>query len=433
MITSAKSFGDIEMVKCWTCSGVAKDSQQHPNQKPQGVHAPYDNFGSDCVICNLTREQVLGGGSKVPAKAVALALTASLMAALGAGAWIMTRFIPSQSQEPNTDNPSVSVPPVSSPPETPDESLTPLPAVKFPLLSPPLANLADMKDVPKMRVRYGGSTTLAPIRPRRKWYADRSLPAQRPDEAIMQAFPDFELLYTDPPTGEKPGSGSGIRMLLDGQLSIAQSSRPVKPEEFAEAEKNGFRLEQTAIAIDGIVLYINPQLSLPGLTLAQVKDIYTGKITNWKDVGGPDLAIVAFSREPNDGGTPEYFREHILGEDASIAPSVQIIQDTTTSLRKVMNNPGGIGYATASEVCNQPIVKAVALAKTGTNFVAPCNGEEVNRSVFADDSYGITRRLFVVIKRDGAIDEQAGATYANFLLTDEGQRLIEQAGFVSLR
>jgi phosphate transport system substrate-binding protein len=411
------------MTQSWKCIGVAKDGQEHLNQNPQGSHEPYENFGADCVICNLTKDQVMGTGSKAPAKAIAIALTAGIVAAVGTGIWMVIR-----SSSPPSSLQTVP-PPEPPPPVTPTSPAS----VKFPLISPPLAKLTDLKDVPRMRVRYGGSTSLAPIRPRQAWYANRSLSPERPDEAIMQAFPNFELLYTDPPSGEKPGSGSGIKMLLEGQLGVAQSSRSIKDEEYEKAKAKGFGLQEVAIAIDGIVLYVNHQLSIPGLTLAQVKDIYTGKITNWKDVGGPDLPITAFSREPNDGGTPEYFREHILGKDTSLAPSVQIIQDTTTSLGRVRDNPGGIGYATASEVCNQSVVKSVAIAKVNTTFVAPCNGREVNKAVFANDSYGITRRLFVIIKRDGTPDEQAGATYANFLLTEEGQQLVERAGFVSLR
>jgi phosphate transport system substrate-binding protein len=69
-------------------------------------------------------------------------------------------------------------------------------------------------------------------------------------------------------------------MLLDGQLTISQSSRPIETKEFEEAKTKGFELEQVAVAIDGIAFYVDPQLSIPGLTVAQIKDIFTGKITN---------------------------------------------------------------------------------------------------------------------------------------------------------
>jgi phosphate transport system substrate-binding protein len=198
-------------------------------------------------------------------------------------------------------------------------------------------------------------------------------------------------------------------MLLDGQLSVAQSSRSLKPEELAEAKSRGFTLEQIPVAIDGIALYVSRQLSIPGLTLAQIKDIYTGKITNWNQVGGPNLAITPLSRNPQDGGTPE-------------------------SIRKAANTPGGIGYATASEVCNQEMVKPIPIAR-GANqgFVSPCEGKLVNKPVFANDTYPITRRLFAIVKRDGKLDEQAGVAYANLLLSEEGQQIVDRAGLVPIR
>jgi phosphate transport system substrate-binding protein len=188
------------------------------------------------------------------------------------------------------------------------------------------------------------------------------------------------------------------------------------------------------VAIDGIALYVNPQLSILGLTVSQVKDIFTGTVTNWSQVGGPNLEIKPFSRDPQDGGTPEYFEEKVMSEE-SLAESVQpYVRDTTDSLRQVASTPGGIGYATASEVCNQSLVRPLPLAKGETQtFVSPCQGKQVNLADFANDAYPITRRLFVVIKRDGSSDEQAGVAYVDMLLSDEGQQLVEQAGLVPLR
>lgn len=212
------------------------------------------------------------------------------------------------------------------------------------------------------------------------------------------------------------------------QLSVAQSSRSLK-----ESEEVGFILQEIPIATDGIIFYVNHGLEVPGLTVSQVKDIYTGKNTNWNQVGGPNLRITPFSRSPNAGGTPEFFREEVLDEE-EFASSVEIITETTTTIQRIEMTLGGIGYATASEVCPQlNHVKSLPLAKDGRNFISPCNGKQVNGSVFADETYPFTRRLFVIIRRDGTLDEQAGIAYANMLLTDEAQQLIEQAGFVRLR
>jgi len=286
----------------------------------------------------------------------------------------------------------------------------------------PYPTFREVPDVPELLVRYGGSTSFAPLR-------SPEIVAR-----IQQAHPRFILTYVEPTPPDKPGSGSGIRMLIDGQLSVAQSSRSLKDEEFARARDRGFALEQVPVAIDGIAIYINPQLSISSLTLAQLKDIFTGKITNWKEVGDADLSIIPVIRDPKDGGTPEFFEDKVMAKEA-FAPAAQpYARDTTDALRKIGSMLGAIGYATASEVCNQATVRTLSIAgEAGQSPVASCNGQQVNKADFAKDAYPITRRLFVIIRQDGKEDEQAGEAYANLLLSDEGQQLVEQAGFVPLR
>lgn len=398
----------------WTCRGVAKDGQQHPNQNPSGPHEPYENFGSDCVICRLTREQVEGGGGKPPVGVLAAAVMVAIVAALGFGAYKLLAPKPCPVGQEKINGVCVAKTPQNGgeipPPVTPASSIS------------QYRTLAEVPDVPNLTVRYGGSTSFAPLR------------SPEIEAKILQAHPGFKLSYTEPPPGEKPGSGSGIRMLIEGQLSVAQSSRDLKDEEFERAKTRGFTLEQVAVAIDGIALYVNPQLAIPGLTASQVKDIFTGKITNWSQVGGPNLEIKPFSRNPKDGGTPEFFENQVMSKEPFAASVEPYVRDTTDSLRKVAGTPGGIGYATASEVCNQSLVKPLPLAKGETQtFISPCNGQQVNLTDFGNDAYPITRRLFVVIRRDGQLDEQAGVAYVNMLLSDEGQQFVEQAGLVPLR
>lgn len=405
----------------WTCRGVAQDGQQHPNQNPPGPHEPYENYGSDCVICHLTREQVEGGGGKPPVNAIAAAAAAVILAALGFGAYNLLAPKPCPVGQQKINGACVvETPPTPTPTDTGET-----PTLPSPLPPPPISlygTLAQVPNVPAMTVRYGGSTSFAPLR------------SPQVEAKILQAHPDFKLVYTEPPLGEKPGSGSGIRMLIEGQLSVAQSSRDVKDEEFERAKTREFTLDQVPVAIDGIALYVNPKLSIPGLTKSQVKDIFTGKITNWSQVGGPNLKIKPFSRDPKDGGTPEFFEDKVMSKEPFAASVEPYVRDTTDSLRKVADTPGGIGYATASEVCNQSSVRPLPLAKNGSRtFISSCKGEQVNLTDFGNDAYPITRRLFVVIKRDGKLDEQAGVAYVNMLLSDEGQQLVEQAGLVPLR
>jgi phosphate transport system substrate-binding protein len=285
------------------------------------------------------------------------------------------------------------------------------------------SSLTQIPNVPAGTFNYGGSTTFAPLR------------SDQIGQKIKQAHPGFILRYTEP-IGKKPGSGTGIAMLIEGQMSFSQSSRPVKDSELEQAVQRGFKLEQVAVAIDGLAFYVNSQLQIPGLTVAQIRDIYTGKITNWQAVGGPDLKITPLSRDPKAGGTVDFFSEGVL-EKQPFGAEVKIIRDTTQSIREVSKTPGGIGYATAPEVIGQQTIRPLPLSKsTNQPFIpphVPGDLNRVNEPAIADGSYPITRRLFVIIKRDGRLDEQAGVAYTNMLLSNEGQTLVKSAGFAPVR
>jgi phosphate transport system substrate-binding protein len=293
--------------------------------------------------------------------------------------------------------------------------------------SPTFENVAN---VPSGLFSNGGSTTWAVIR-------------ARINQPIAKAWPEFQMRYTDPPTGS-PGSSQGIKMLLQDQLSFAESSRSLTIEEYQNAVERGFKLKQVPVAIDGLAIAVNPDLNLQGITLNQLKEIYTGKITNWRQLGGPNLAITPYSRSPETGGTIDFFQENIL-QDQPLGTQVQFVRDTTEGLRNVGKNRGGIYYASASAVVPQCTVKALPLGRTLTSLISaykepiipasqcPAQRNQVNQEDFKTGKYPITRRLFVIVKENGQLDEQAGNAYANLLLTNEGQDLIQQAGFVKIR
>ncbi|MEM6399147.1 MAG: PstS family phosphate ABC transporter substrate-binding protein [Cyanobacteria bacterium P01_D01_bin.116] len=287
----------------------------------------------------------------------------------------------------------------------------------------------SVKQVPSGLFSYGGSSTWAPIR-------------KEADSEIKTALPKFQLRYTNPTTGS-PGSGTGIKMLLENQLAFSQSSRPVKDKEYQQAQQRGFKLEEIPVAIDGIAVAVNPNLNIPGLTLNQLKDIYTGKITNWQQVGGENQAIVAYSKI-SEGGTVEFFVNNVLKKE-DFGGNIEKISTTTEALRKVSKEKGGIYYASAPEVVGQCGIKPLAVGRTESTLVSPYKEpyvplsecpqkrNQLNVDAFRSDEYPMTRRLFVVVKKNGQIDEQAGAAYANLLLTDEGQKVISKAGFVRIR
>lgn len=299
------------------------------------------------------------------------------------------------------------------------------------LQSNPESNtFAQVRNVPSGLFSHGGSTTWASIR-------------REVDPLIQTAQPQFRLRYTDPTTGA-PGTTSGIKMLLNNQLAFSESSRSIKPEEHQQAQHLNITLKEIPVAIDGIAIAVNPNLNIPGLTLAQLKDIYTGKITNWQQVGGPELAIIPYSRRLEEGGTIQFFEENVL-EKEKFAANVQFIPRTTQALQEVAKNRGGIYYASAPEIVGQCGVKPLPVGHKSAHLIPPyalpfvsleqCPQQrnQINAAAFQSGEYPITRRLFVIVKQNGQSDQLAGETYVNFLQTDQGQKLITKAGFVTIR
>ncbi|NET15927.1 MAG: CHAT domain-containing protein [Okeania sp. SIO1H6] len=295
----------------------------------------------------------------------------------------------------------------------------------------PARCFAYISGIPNGNWLHGGSTTWAPIR-------------DRVNPKIQDIFPEFKLSYKQHPS-LPPGSGTGIKMLLKGQISFAESSRPVTDDELQRARNRGFQLKQIPVAIDGIAIVVNHELDLAGLTLKQLQNIYTGKITNWSQIGAANIKIFPYAR-PLASGTTPFFQDNILN-NKNFGKNVFFIPTTTQALREVTANKGGIYFATASEVIPQCGVNPLAISyESAGTFVVPYKGEfispencseqlrnEPNLEAFENGTYPITRRLFVIVKKDGSFDEKAGEAYGKLLLTDEGQKLIKEAGYSPIR
>ncbi|MGB3532866.1 MAG: substrate-binding domain-containing protein [Microcoleaceae cyanobacterium] len=298
------------------------------------------------------------------------------------------------------------------------------------ILSDNNERFADIKNVPAGTFNYGGSTTLAPIR-------------KEIDSVIQAVEPNFSLRYLQHPT-LPPGSGTGITMLLDNQLAFAQTSRSIQDQEYQQAAQKGLTLKEIAVAIDGIALVVNPQLDIPGLTINQIQDIYTGNIRNWSQFGGDNITIQPSYRSIEAGGIIQFFVKNILG-GATFGDNVELIKNTTEALRKFADNPGGIYYASVPEIVGQCTVKPIAIGSEATNLIpssqtpfvpldnCPAQSNQLNNSAFQTGEYPMTRRLFVAIKEDNQVARQAGVTYANFMLTEQGQDLLQETGFVRVR
>jgi phosphate transport system substrate-binding protein len=276
-----------------------------------------------------------------------------------------------------------------------------------------------VRNVPKGLFGYAGAVTFAAVQ------------SQKMSDVMNRSHPDFHLRYTES-IHSKPGSTTGIAMLLNSQISFAGSARPLKDDEYAKAKARSFALEQVPIALDGIAFYIHPSIPISGLSIDQLQAIFLGKVTNWKQVGGPNLPLVAFSLDPKLVSMINL----LLGDqsDRGLGTNVQIVRDVTTAMRKVAATPGSISYASASTVAQQQTIQPLGLARPDSKaYIQPVLGKDrINVSAFRDGSYPLTRRLFVVIRRDGTLDEQAGVAYANLLLSAEGQKIIAESGFVPL-
>ncbi len=357
----------------------------------------------------------MSGKNETPVLVASLLITAGL---LGGGYWWLN-------QQGGFNLGGI----IGSAPNTPATGNTPGNASPNGVPANPADGFAQVANVPSGLFNYGGSTTWAPIR-------------SMVDAAIQQAQPTFQLRYTDP-IGAPAGSGTGIEMLLSNQLSFAQSSRPVKPEERQRAEQQGYGLKEIPVAIEGLAIAVHPDLPLAGVTLTQLQDIYLGRITNWSQVGGPNLEIVPISR-PAAGGTVEFFVNTVLA-GSPLPSTVRNANTTTEALRLVSDTPGAIYYASAPEVVGQCTVKPIAVGRQPDQMVPPyaepyvpstaCPGQrnQINIEGLRSGDYPLTRRLFVIVREDGQIDQQAGEAYTNLVLSGEGQQRLIQAGFVPIR
>jgi len=220
------------------------------------------------------------------------------------------------------------------------------------------------------------------------------------------------------------GSGTGIAALVNGTVDIANASRKIKEEETAEAQSNGVNPVEHIIARDAIAVIVNPNNPVSTLTLGQISDIYSGKLTNWNQVGGDDRPIVKLSRETNSG-THVYFLETVLRlgskEDKTLfSMDTLLLPSSEGIISEVRDNPNAIGYDGLGYVPDD--LKTIAIAEeAGGAYVLP-SIETVN-----DKTYAIARDLYMYTNGQptGVIKE-----YLDWILSDEAQVIVAELGFV---
>ncbi len=210
------------------------------------------------------------------------------------------------------------------------------------------------------------------------------------------------------------GSGNGIAALIDGTTDIADASRFIKESEVKNAVDNGYYPVPHRVAMDGIAVVINPSNPVENLTLDQLQQIYTGEITNWSELGGADKEIVVVSRD-SSSGTFEVFNEIAVG-GKRVTPNA-LLQASNGAIKSVVSDTeGAIGYVGLGYL--DDTLKAVKV-----NGVAPTN------NTVASGEFPIARPLFMFTDR---WPEGLTLRFINFVKSAEGQKIIEEQGFVPL-
>jgi phosphate transport system substrate-binding protein len=237
---------------------------------------------------------------------------------------------------------------------------------------------------------------------------------QRWAETYMNSHPGITIQVTG------GGSGTGIAALINGGTDICEASRQMKDQEKEQVlKRHGKAVVEIPVALDGVAIYVHESSPIRELSMAQLKDIYTGKITNWSDVGGKDERLVPYSRE-NNSGTYVFFKEHVLANE-DFAREVQTLPGTAAVVNAVSKDPASIGYggiAYATGIRAIPIRRDSASAPVQPSLETVQNGQ-----------YPLSRNLFFYTIGEPAGEEKV---FIDWALGTEGQKICELVGYYPL-
>lgn len=251
-------------------------------------------------------------------------------------------------------------------------------------------------------VRVKGSDTILPL-------------SQKEAETFMKSNRSAKITVTG------GGSGVGIAALIDGTTDIAMASRKIKLSEKMKLQEAGRAIKETVIAFDALAVVVNPSNNVSQLTREQLEGIFTGRITNWKEVGGIDEKIVAYSRE-SSSGTYEFFKEHILN-NKNYGSALLQMPATGAIIQSVSQTKGAIGYVGLAYV--EKDVKAIKVSMDkGKTFIAP------SMATAKDKTYPVIRPLqfYYQVK-----DANKVKPFIDYILSAEGQKVVEEVGYVPLK
>ncbi len=237
-------------------------------------------------------------------------------------------------------------------------------------------------------------------------------------QSLVEAFAGVNTAAEFSVTGG--GSGVGIAALINGTTDVANSSRPMSNDEIAQAKANNVNPVPIVFSFDGVSAVVNESNPVKELTLEQLGKIYAGTITNWSEVGGENVPITLFGRQPTSG-TFVFFREVVVKGDYS--PNMNQMPGTSAIVEGVTQDKGGIGYAAIGYVKGAEGISALSIAaKEGDPYISPLDDEKV-----FSGAYALTRPLFHYVngKPTGALKE-----FFEFELSKAGQDIVVKEGFL---
>ena len=250
--------------------------------------------------------------------------------------------------------------------------------------------------------RIKGSDTVLPL-------------SQKEAESFMKANPSVTVTVTG------GGSGVGISALIAGTTEIAQSSRKIKFDERQKLQAGGKTAKEIIIALDALAIVVHPGNRVANLTREQLEGIFTGKITNWKDVGGDDLRIVPYSRETSSG-TYEFFKESVL-MNKNFMNGIMSMPATGAIIQSVSQTRGAIGFVGLAYLNRD--VKAIHVSYDGgKTYTAPSVENAKN------ETYPIVRPLYFYYETKA---EAAVKPLIDYVLSPEGQKIVAEVGFVTVK
>jgi phosphate transport system substrate-binding protein len=247
--------------------------------------------------------------------------------------------------------------------------------------------------------------------------------AQKWAETYMKAHKDVTVMVTG------GGSGTGIAALINGTTTLANCSRPIKPKETKDAMANNITPVEYKVAMDALAVIVNAQNPVNELSMNQLGAIYTGRISNWKEVGGPDHRIMRYSRESNSG-TYVFFKEHVM-QDKDYAPDCQNMPGTSAVAEAVSKDSWGIGYGGVAYFAKMKELRILRVKKDNTSKgVSPLKQDgTVDFEAVWKTEYPVARYLYCYSAGKPSAKVQE---YLNWILSKEGQTIVEEIGYVPL-